>query len=110
MRGSTPGSSQAPEIVRTPRPGPKASYKRDFVPEDLILLLMTNAGADTKDRAHEAWRRFATLMIEAFRADRARDNTPLQDGCSERRSVSLAPDSHRTDPSALPTQRRACPT
>jgi AcrR family transcriptional regulator len=47
--------------------------RRDFVPEDLVVLLMANAGVvqGTRDAAPEAWKRFAALMIEAFRADRA---------------------------------------
>jgi len=44
--------------------------RADFVPEDLILVLMGNAGVilGTRDAAPEAWRRFAAYMIEAFRA------------------------------------------
>ncbi len=42
----------------------------DFVPEDLPMLLMANAGvvAGTADAAPGAWRRFAAYMIQAFSA------------------------------------------
>lgn len=42
----------------------------DFSPEDLVMLLMANAGvvAATADAAPDAWRRFAAYMIQAFRA------------------------------------------
>ncbi|HEX2738054.1 MAG TPA: hypothetical protein VHP57_07950 [Acidimicrobiia bacterium] len=42
----------------------------DFVLEDLVLLLMANAGVinATKQYAPNAWERFATYMLDAFRA------------------------------------------
>jgi AcrR family transcriptional regulator len=42
----------------------------DFSPEDLILLLMANAGvvAATGDDVPDAWRRFTAYMIQAFAA------------------------------------------
>ena len=45
----------------------------DFVPEDLVLLLMANAGVvqGAGQAAPDAWRRFVALMLESFRADRA---------------------------------------
>lgn len=51
----------------------EGKLRRDFVPEDLVLLLMANAGVvqGTGDAAPEAWKRFAALMIWAFRADGA---------------------------------------
>ncbi len=44
--------------------------RADFVPEDLALLLMANAGvvAGTAGAAPGAWRRFAAYMIQAFSA------------------------------------------
>jgi len=51
----------------------EGSLRPDFAPEDLVLLLMANAGvveAAGRD-APDAWRRFVGLMLEAFRADRA---------------------------------------
>ena len=51
----------------------EGSLRQDFVPQDLVLLLMANAGvvqAAGQD-APGAWRRFVGLMLEACRADRA---------------------------------------
>jgi hypothetical protein len=51
----------------------EGSLRPDFVPEDLVLLLMANAGvveAAGQD-APEAWRRFVGLMLDAFREDQA---------------------------------------
>ncbi|MGI8328814.1 TetR/AcrR family transcriptional regulator [Actinomadura scrupuli] len=44
----------------------------DFVPEDLLLLFLANAGVvqATNQAAPHAWRRLVALMLEAFRADR----------------------------------------
>ena len=44
--------------------------RADFVPEDLVILLMANAGviAGTADAAPGAWRRFAAYMVQAFSA------------------------------------------
>ncbi len=49
------------------------ALRPDFVPEDLVLLLMANAGVvqGAGEAAPDAWRRFAALMLDAFRADRA---------------------------------------
>ena len=58
------------------------ALRADFVPEDLVLLLMANAGVvqGAGEAAPDAWRRFVALMLEAFRADeafRAGDASPL---------------------------------
>jgi AcrR family transcriptional regulator len=47
--------------------------RRDFVAEDLPMLLMANAGvvAGTAGAAPGTWRRLAAYMIQAFRADHA---------------------------------------
>jgi AcrR family transcriptional regulator len=44
--------------------------RADFVPEDLAMLLMANAGVldSTADAAPGTWRRFAAYMIQAFSA------------------------------------------
>jgi AcrR family transcriptional regulator len=44
--------------------------RADFVPEDLVMLLMANAGVldTTADAAPGTWRRFAAYMIQAFSA------------------------------------------
>lgn len=57
-------------IERTQEAG---ALRADFVPEDLVLLLMANAGVvqGAGEAAPDAWRRFVALMLEAFRADGA---------------------------------------
>jgi AcrR family transcriptional regulator len=47
--------------------------RRDFHPDDLIVLLMANAGVvvATAETAPEAWRRFIDYMLQAFAADNA---------------------------------------
>ena len=49
------------------------ALRADFVPEDLVLLLMANAGVvqGAGNAAPDAWRRFVALMLDAFRADGA---------------------------------------
>jgi AcrR family transcriptional regulator len=49
------------------------ALRDDFVPEDLVLLLMANAGVvqGAGEAAPDAWRRFVALMLEAFRAEGA---------------------------------------
>jgi AcrR family transcriptional regulator len=44
--------------------------RADFVPEDLAMVLMANAGvlAGTADAAPGTWRRFAAYMVQAFSA------------------------------------------
>lgn len=45
--------------------------RSDFSTEDLVLLLMANAGgiAATADAAPDAWQRLVAYMIQAFGAD-----------------------------------------
>lgn len=45
--------------------------RADFVPEDLVLLLMANAGviSATGDNAPEAWERVVAYLIQAFSAE-----------------------------------------
>jgi len=47
--------------------------RADFVPEDLVLLLMANAGVvqGAGDAAPDAWRRFLGLMLDGLRANGA---------------------------------------
>ena len=56
------------ELVR--RAQAAGGLRDDFVAEDLVILLMANAGvvAGTADAAPDAWRRFAAYMIQAFSA------------------------------------------
>jgi len=50
----------------------------DFTPEDVVILLMANAGVvnATASSAPTAWLRFATLMISSYRADSAEPAPP----------------------------------
>ena len=54
-----------------PRQGATAGLRPDFSPEDLVLLLMANAGvvAATAGTAPNAWRRLVAYMTQAFAAD-----------------------------------------
>lgn len=47
--------------------------RADFEPEDMILLLMANAGvvSATADHAPNVWRRFIEYMLQSFSADHA---------------------------------------
>jgi AcrR family transcriptional regulator len=47
--------------------------RADFVPEDLVMLLMANAGVITAtgESAPNTWKRFVAYMIQAFAADHA---------------------------------------
>ena len=47
--------------------------RADFVPEDLVLVLMANAGVVTAtgDAAPDAWRRVVAYLLQSFRADGA---------------------------------------
>jgi AcrR family transcriptional regulator len=64
----------ATELIR--RAQAQGRLRADVVPEDIVLLLLANAGVVrvTRDAAPDAWRRFVGLMLDGFRADRA---TPL---------------------------------
>jgi AcrR family transcriptional regulator len=48
----------------------QGALRADFVPEDLVLLMIANAGVvlATRTAAPHAWRRLVALMIESFRA------------------------------------------
>jgi AcrR family transcriptional regulator len=52
----------------------QGTLRADFVPEDIVLVLFANAGVvrATRSAAPEAWRRVVGLLLEGFRADRAR--------------------------------------
>jgi AcrR family transcriptional regulator len=52
--------------------------RADFVPEDLVILLMANAGvvAGTASAAPGTWRRFAAYMMQAFSAASAEPLPP----------------------------------
>jgi AcrR family transcriptional regulator len=59
------------ELVR--RAQAEGSLRKDFVPEDLMIMLLANAGVvqGTGEAAPTAWKRFVALMLEAMRAERA---------------------------------------
>jgi AcrR family transcriptional regulator len=56
----------------------QGSLRRDLVPEDVVLVLMANAGVvqGTGAAAPEAWRRFVGLMLDGLRSDGARPIPP----------------------------------
>jgi AcrR family transcriptional regulator len=64
----------AAELIR--RAQQAGELREDFVPEDILLLLMANAGVVqvTGDAAPHAWRRLVAYVLEGARADR---NGPL---------------------------------
>ena len=64
------------ELVR--RAQAQGTLRPDFVPEDLVLLLMANAGVvrATRDAAPDAWQRFVAIVLDGFRADGARPLPP----------------------------------
>ena len=51
----------------------EGTLRADVVPEDLVLLLMANAGVveGAGEAAPDAWRRFVALMLDGFRAEGA---------------------------------------
>lgn len=51
----------------------EGSLRSDVVPEDLVLLLMANAGVvqGTGSAAPDAWRRYIGLMLDGFRSQGA---------------------------------------
>jgi AcrR family transcriptional regulator len=56
----------------------EGSLRADIAPEDMVLLLFANAGVvrTTQNAAPGAWRQFVGLMLDGFRADRARHLPP----------------------------------
>ena len=73
----------------------EGSLRRDLVPEDVVVLLMANAGVvqGAGHDAPEAWPRFVALMLDAFRAEGAR---PLPEPPSPRQVMRAM---HRLTPS-----------
>jgi AcrR family transcriptional regulator len=59
------------ELIRRARTA--GQLRDDFVPEDIVMLLMANAGVimGTADAAPSTWRRFVAYMIQAFSAHSA---------------------------------------
>jgi len=56
----------------------EGTLRADFVPEDLVLLLMANAGVvgAAGRAAPDAWRRLVGLMLDGFRAEGATELPP----------------------------------
>jgi AcrR family transcriptional regulator len=59
------------EIIR--RAKAEGTLRQDFVPEDLPLLMLANAGVvqGTREHAPDAWKRLVALFIDGCRAERA---------------------------------------
>jgi AcrR family transcriptional regulator len=64
------------ELIR--RAQAQGALRRDFVPEDFVLLLMANAGVvrAMRQAAPDAWQRFVGLMRDALRAECAHPLPP----------------------------------
>jgi AcrR family transcriptional regulator len=65
LRQATAGLGEVVERAKV-----AGALRPDFVMEDLVVLLMANAGVvnATKGHAPKAWERFATYMLDGFRA------------------------------------------
>ncbi|MGO9223262.1 SbtR family transcriptional regulator [Mycobacterium sp.] len=86
-------TNEAVEKVRTliARAQTEGRLRSDLVAADVVVMLLANAGVlrTTGASAPNAWRRFAALMVDAFRA---RPETPLPPAPPEqqlRRSIAL---------------------
>jgi len=73
IQNERPGHGEDARLAVAERAKEAGALRADFVPEDLVLLLMANAGVvqGAGQAAPDAWRRFVALMLESFRADRA---------------------------------------
>jgi len=95
------GYDRSVELIE--RAKAEGALRADFVPEDLVLVLMANAGVvqGAGEAAPDAWRRFVAIMLDGLRAESA---TPLPPPPSARQIVvamaRLAgrPDRRRTQP------------
>jgi AcrR family transcriptional regulator len=67
------------------------SIRADLVVADVVVLLLANSGvlAATGKAAPDAWRRFAALMVDAFRAEATSTLPEPPDEQQLRRSVAL---------------------
>ncbi|HEY5488162.1 MAG TPA: helix-turn-helix domain-containing protein [Candidatus Limnocylindrales bacterium] len=72
----TRGYAMAVRLVE--RAQAEGSLRADFVFEDLVLLLMANAGVvqGVGNAAPDAWRRFIRLMLDGFRSEGASELPP----------------------------------
>ena len=106
------GYEQFAELVR--RAQREGALRADFVIEDLVLLLMANAGVvrATREAAPEAWRRLAALMLDAFRAQGRERDRPLPPAPSPAQTFRAMrrlqhPRRERGSLAALPTDSRS---
>jgi len=80
----------------------EGTLRADFVPEDLVLLLMSNAGVvqAAGRAAPDAWKRLVGLMLDGFRSDAASElpapPTPRQMMMAMRRLARPADDTRST--------------
>jgi AcrR family transcriptional regulator len=66
------------------------ALRADFVPQDIVLLLMANAGLvhRTADAAPDAWRRFTHIALDGLRAEAATSGAPSPGRRAVRRAMS----------------------
>lgn len=66
-------SSHAGLVQLLDRAKAAGALRPDFVPEDIVMVLMANAGVvgATGDAAPDAWRRLVAYLLQAFAATRA---------------------------------------
>jgi AcrR family transcriptional regulator len=71
------------------------ALRADFVPEDLVLVLMANAGLvhRTAGAAPEAWQRFADLVLDGLRSAAATPGAPPPTAEAVRRAMRQRGDS-----------------
>lgn len=69
----------------------EGSLRADVVVADVVVMLMANAGVlrTTSTAAPDAWRRFAALMVDAFRAGPGGPLPPAPPTQELRRSIAL---------------------
>ena len=89
-------TAEAVELLRTLMASAQrgGSLRADVTVADVVVLLLANAGvvATTGETAPDAWRRFAALMVDAFRAQPAGAGDPLPPAPQEeqlRRSIAM---------------------
>ncbi|MFJ2032049.1 TetR/AcrR family transcriptional regulator [Streptosporangium sp. NPDC087985] len=73
------------------------ALRADFTGQDLMLILMANAGvlSSTRCAAPEAWRRLVSLILDACRADRACSPLPPAPTAESLHAAMLAARPHR---------------
>jgi hypothetical protein len=65
------------------------ALRADFVPQDIVLLLIANAGLvhRTADAAPDAWRRFTHIALDGLRAEAATSGPPSPGRRAVRRAM-----------------------